>query len=141
MTRTKRLFIIPAVGVLLALSGCSAEDNLAKEGDAPEVTCERLHGVIDQFRDVDAEDMGFGDILALVSEGFAELETIADEAQDEELAQSIDTVTETLNSSIASAGGDIDAVGAEFNERLQQQPEAQEAVTHLDEACGLDMPF
>lgn len=141
MSLTKRLFLIPTVSTLLALSGCGAGEELTKDGDPPEVTCQRLHGVLEQFSDVDPAAMGFGEILALVSDGFAEMETIADEAQDEELAQSIDTMTETLNASIASAGGDLDAVGAEFSERVQQQPEAQQAAAHLDEVCGLDMPF
>lgn len=134
------LSIVPAGFIVLALSGCAAEDNLAEDGDPPEVTCQRLHDTIDQFSDIDPGSMGFGDIFSHVSEGFTELETIADEAQDDTLAQSIDTMSETLSDSIASAGGNVDAVGAEFQERLQE-PETQEAATYLQDACGTDLPF
>lgn len=140
MTRTKLVSIVSAVCALLVLGGCGAEENLEAAGDPPEVTCERFHGVLDEFRDIDPNSMGFGDILARVGEGFSEMETIADEAQDDELAQSIDTLSETLNSSIAASGGDIDAVGAEFQDRLQE-PEIQEAATYLQETCGFEMPF
>lgn len=124
----------------LVLSGCGAEEEVAQDGDSPEVTCQRLHDTIDDFSDLDPEAMGFGDILAQVSQGFSELEAIADEAQDDELGQSIDTVAETLNSSIASAGGNVEDVGAELQERLQQ-PEARDAAAYLDHVCDLEVPL
>lgn len=140
MTLSKTALSAAAALGLAVLSGCGAEEKLVAEGDPPEVTCERLEGVFADVRDVDPEAMGFGEILTQVSEAFSEIEMIADETQDDELAKSIDTLAETLNSSIASAGGDIDAVQAEFTEQLEQ-PEVREAVTYVDETCDLDMPF
>ncbi|GAA4114025.1 hypothetical protein [Enteractinococcus coprophilus] len=139
MKRTK-LIPIAAVCSLLVLSGCSAEDNLVEGGDPPEVTCERFHDTIEKFSDIDPSTMGFGDILAHVSEGFSEIEVIADQAQDDELAQSIDTMSKTLNSTIAASGGDIDAVRAELDESLQE-PEVQNATTYIEETCGTEMPL
>ena len=140
MSLRKLLIIVPAACTLLVLSGCGAEDNLTEAGDPPEVTCQRFHDTIEEFSDIDPDTMGFGDILAHVSEGFSEIEMIADEAQDDELVQSIDTMSETLNSSIAASGGDIDAVRAEFDERLQE-PEVQDAATYIEETCGTEMPL
>ena len=140
MSLTRLIPIVPVASALLVLTGCGAGENLAKEGDPPEVTCQRFQDVVDEFSDLDPASMGFGEILSQVSEGFTEMETIADEAQDEQLGRSIDTLVETLNSSIASAGGDVDAVGAEFRERLEE-PEVQDAATYVDEVCGFDMPF
>lgn len=140
MVLRKLLLAVPAVFVVLALSGCGTEDNLAKEGDPPEVTCDRLHGVVDEFRDIDAGSVGLGDMLSVVNDGFAEIETIADEAQDEQLGTAIDTVAESLNDSIAASGGDIDAVRDEFQAQLQE-PETQEAATYINDVCGLEMSF
>ena len=132
--------IVPVASALLVLSGCGTGENLAKEGDPPEVTCQRFQDVVDEFSDLEPNAMSFGEMLSQVSDGFTEIETIADEAQDEQLGQSIDTLAETLNSSIASAGGDVEAVGAEFRERLQE-PEVHDAATYVNDVCGFDMPF
>jgi len=140
MTLSKCIPIVPVASALLVLSGCGAGENLAKDGDPPEVTCQRFQGVVDEFSELDPTAMGFGEILSQVSDGFTEMETIADEAQDEQLGQSIDTLADTLNSSIASAGGDVEAIGTEFRERLQE-PEVQDAATYVDEVCGFDMPL
>lgn len=138
MTLRKLMPIVPVVCTLLVFSGCGTEEKLTEEGDPPEVTCQRFRDTIEQFSDIDPASMGFGDILSHVSEGFNEMETIADEAQDDELAHSIDTLTATLNSSIASAGGDIEGVRAEFEERLQE-PEVHDAAAYLEEVCGAEM--
>lgn len=140
MSLSKLLPVIPIASALLVLSGCGAGENLAKEGDPPEVTCQRFQDVVDEFSELDPTEMGFGEILSQVSDGFTEIETIADEAQDEQLGHSIDTLSDTLNSSIASAGGDVEAIGTEFRERLQE-PEVQDAATYVDDVCGFDMPL
>ena len=140
MSLNKLLPIASAVSALLMLSGCSAEDNIVEAGDPPEVTCQRFHNTIEEFSNIDPDTMGFGDILAHVSEGFSEIEMIADEAQDDELAQSIDTMSETLNSAIASSGGDIDAVRGELEDRIQE-PEIQDATTYIEETCGTQLPL
>ena len=140
MSLRKLLPIVPVASALLVLSGCGAGENLTKDGDPPEVTCQRFQDVVDEFSDLDPDAMGFGETLSQVSEGFTEMETIANEAQDEQLGQSIDTLAETLNSSIASAGGDVDAVATEFRQRLQE-PEIRDAATYVDEVCGFDLPF
>lgn len=140
MSLSKLLPVIPIASALLVLSGCGAGENLAKEGNPPEVTCQRFQDVVDEFSELDPTEMGFGEILSQVSDGFTEIETIADEAQDEQLGHSIDTLSDTLNSSIASAGGDVEAIGTEFRERLQE-PEVQDAATYVDDVCGFDMPL
>ena len=140
MSLSKLIPIVPVASALLVLSGCGTGENLTKEGDPPEVTCQRFQDVVDEFSDLEPNAMSFGEMLSQVSDGFTEIETIADEAQDEQLGQSIDTLAETLNSSIASAGGDVEAVGAEFRERLQE-PEVHDAATYVHDVCGFDMPF
>lgn len=140
MRLKKTLSALCAILALAVLSGCGGQNNLEEAGDPPEVTCERFHGVIEQFSDIDANTMGFGEILAHVSDGFSEIETIADEAQDDELAHSIDTMSETLNSAIASSGGDLDAVRFGLEEQLQE-PEIQDAATYIEETCGTDLPL
>lgn len=132
--------IVPAVCALLVLSGCGGQDNLEEAGDPPEVTCERFQGVIEEVSDIDPDTMGFGDILAHVTNSFSEIETIADEAQDDELAQSIDTMSETLNSAIAASGGDLDAVRSGLEEQLQE-PEIRDAATYIEETCGTELPL
>lgn len=132
---------VPIVCALLVLTGCAAgqdhDDDVA--GDSPEVTCERFSNVIEEFSDLDPATIGLGDILSHVSDGFTEMQAVVDEAQDTHLGQSIDTMADTLHSSIASAGGDVDAIGAEFQQRLQE-PEIQEAATYLQEVCGMEIP-
>lgn len=141
MSLRKLVPLVPAVSALLVLSGCGGEDpNLAEAGDPPEVTCERFHDAIERFSDIDPDTMGFGDILAHVSDGFSEIEMIADEAEDDQLAQSIDTMSETLNSAIASSGGDLDAVRSGLEERLQE-PEVHDAATYIQETCGTELPL
>ena len=132
--------IVPAISALLVLSWCGGQDNLEEAGDPPEVTCERFQDVINEVSDIDPASMSFGDILGQVSDSFSEIETIADEAQDDKLGQSIDTMAEALNSSIASAGGDLETIESEFQARLDE-PDVQEAAAYLDEVCGFQMPL
>ena len=140
MSFRKLLPIVPAVSALLVLSGCGGGDNLVEAGDPPEVTCQRFHDAIEEFSDIDPDTMGFGDILGHISDGFSEIEMIADEAQDDELAQSIDTMSQTLNSAIASSGGDLDAVRSGLEEQLLE-PEVRDAATYIQDTCGTELPL
>ncbi|HEY4536490.1 MAG TPA: hypothetical protein VIG71_11070 [Enteractinococcus sp.] len=140
MSLQKTFPAFTAVCALLALSGCGAAESVNEAGDPPEVTCQGLQDAVEQFSDIDPASMGFGDILAHVSEGFSELETIADDARDDRLAQSIDTMRETLNSSIAASGGNIDAVRGEVEDRLQET-EVQDAATYIKDTCGTEIAF
>src|SRR5690625_7917950 len=106
MTLSKTAMSAAAALSLAVLSGCGADEKLVAEGDPPEVTCDRLEGVFADVLDLDPEAMGFGEILTQGSDAFCEIEMIADGGQDDQLAQCTDTLAETLNSSIDSAGGD-----------------------------------
>lgn len=142
MLSRKCLRIVPAVLMLVVLGGCAAEPDYREDvaGDPPEVTCQRLGDVIEELTDIDPEAMSLGDIFAHVSEGFADMQAVANDAQDTELGQSIETMRDTLNSSIASAGGDVDALGTQLRQRFQQ-PEVQEAAVYLQDVCGMEIPF
>ena len=140
MTFVKNLLSVTIVFGMVALSGCGADEKLVADGDPPEVTCERLEDVFAEFRDTDLDNMGLSELLTQAGQAFSEIETIADETQDDQLGQSIDTLAETLNSSIAASGGDVDAVEEEFTERMEQA-EVREAVTYVEATCDLEMPL
>lgn len=132
---TKVLRLLPVVLAATALSGCSVFGGTSEAGDPPEVTCERFHGVIDDFQSLDPETIGAGDLLGKVSGGFTEMRTLVEDAADPKLAESITTLTETLNSSIASAKGNVTAMLGEVETSMQDQ-DVHDAVSYLTEVCG-----
>lgn len=135
MPLTKTLRLVPIVLAATALSGCALLDTTADGGDAPEVTCERFHGVIDDLRTLDPASMGVGDLLGQVGGSFMEIRALVDDAGDPQLGESITTLSDALNSSIAAAQGNVTAMWGEFETTLQD-PDVQDAVTYLSDVCG-----
>jgi len=84
--------------------------------------------------------MEFGELVGEVREGFSDMESVADDARDTELANSITTLADTLKSSMVSSGGDAEAVRTEVHTRMQES-ENQAAADYIDQTCGFDLPF
>src|SRR5690625_548228 len=139
MTRI-RLTPLALVAAALALAGCGSEEPVEASSDPPEVTCQRLETAVQRFSELDPSSMEFGELVGEVREGFSEMESVADDARDTELADSITTLADTLKSSMVSSGGDAEAVRTEVHTRMQES-ENQAAAAYIDQTCGFDLPF
>jgi len=139
MTRIQ-LTPLALVAVILALAGCDSEEPVESSSDPPEVTCQRLETAGQRFSELDPASMEFADLVGEVREGFSEMESVADDARDTELADSITTLADTLKSSMVASGGDAEAVRTEVHTRMQES-ENQDAAAYIDQTCGFDLPF
>lgn len=135
-----------AVATIFALSGCGSADNVGISGDdvsvsgtdSTEVTCDRFNEVNGKFNDTDLQSMELDEIAGYFSEGITEIETVSSDAENVELAQSINTMADTMRSSVSSAEGDLDSIHSRFQEELQGV-DVQDAAAHLDETCDARM--
>lgn len=90
VSRFSRVSLVGAASVaLLALTGCGASDST-------EETCERLNVYIDEMEDLIPEDQESNeDMAASIREMTDGLQDIRDDASDEELAGSLDSLIES----------------------------------------------
>lgn len=133
----RKVLALPVVG-LLVFVGCATDDQVEDAGDSPAVTCERLTDVVAQFTAIDPASMDFGEIFSLANSGFAELKAITDDAADADLADSIATLRDGLNSAIASAGSEPAGVVSSLFGHLQD-PALQDAAASMAETCDVDL--
>src|SRR5690625_1637835 len=135
MTRIK-LTPLTLVAAALALAGCDSEEPVESSSDLPEVTCQRLDAAVQRFSELDPASMEFGELVGEVREGFSEMESVADDARDTELADSITTLADTLKSSMVASGGDAEAVRTEVQTRMQKSRTEERRAGKGCKQCG-----
>lgn len=146
MSLNKTLSVISLAAMsLFGLSACWGNDVGASNGDvgvsgtdSRDVTCDRFNEINGRFHNMDLDSMDTEEVASQLGEGIADIEVVSNDAENMELADSIQVMAEALRTSVASAEGDLDSIHAQFQEQLQRV-EVQEAAAYIDETCNANM--